>query len=285
MDEVGNFVFEFALANFLLSRGHGTFTPSATTIHSSVFGTILKTNKLLSVLPLRARYTPEIGDLIVGRIVEVQTRRWKVDVAAPLLANLPLSSINLPGGILRKRTAVDELNIRSFFTEGDLVVAEVQTVHNDGSASLHTRSLKFGKLRNGYFMSVSGAGGGAGLRKGGVVRSRRQVFTLTAGRGGEVDVILGVNGYIWIAKHVEPPKEVGITKLEENSSIPVETRREIAKVAGCIRALVEAGKRVDEETVVKTYETCLELDAMDIEDGYLGGEKGIRLVEAAMRVR
>ena len=257
-----------------------------------MFGTILKTNKLLSILPLRARYTPEIGDLVVGRIVEVQTRRWKVDVAAPLLANLPLSSINLPGGILRKRTAVDELNIRSFFTEGDLVVAEVQTVHNDGSASLHTRSLKFGKLRNGYFMSVSGAGGGAGLRKGGVVRSRRQVFTLTAGRGGgEVDVILGVNGYIWIAKHVEPPKEVGITKLEENSSqemfssqndfISVETRREIAKVAGCIRALVEAGKRVDEETVVKTYETCLELeeDAMDNEDGYLGGEKGIRLVE------
>jgi exosome complex component RRP4 len=302
MDEVSDrfqFWSSYFNPNFLLSRGHGTFTPSdSTTIHSSVFGTILKTNKLLSVLPLRARYTPEIGDLVVGRIVEVQTRRWKVDVAAPLLANLPLSSINLPGGILRKRTAVDELNIRSFFTEGDLVVAEVQTVHNDGSASLHTRSLKFGKLRNGYFMSVSGAGGGAGSRRGGVVRSRRQVFTLTAGRGGgEVDVILGVNGYIWIAKHVEPPKEVGITKLEESSSqemfssqndfIPVETRREIAKVAGCIRALVEAGKRVDEETVVKTYETCLELeeDAMDNEDGYLGGERGIRVVETAMSVR
>ena len=96
---------------------------------------------------------------------------------------------------------------------------------------------------------------------------------------------------------MEPPKEVGITKLEESSSqemfssqndfIPVETRREIAKVSGCIRALVEAGKRVDEETVVKTYETCLDLeeDAMDTEDGYLGGEKGIRVVEAAMRIR
>lgn len=285
-------------------RGHGTYIPKSITdtsedyaINASVFGTIQKTNKLLSVVPLRARYAPEIGDLVVGRIVEVQSRRWKVDVSAPLLANLPLSSINLPGGIQRKRTAVDELNIRSFFTEGDLLVAEVQTIHQDGSCSLHTRSLKFGKLRNGYFMAVSGAGGGAGSRKGGVVRSRRQVFPLKAGKGtGEIDVILGVNGYIWISKHVEPPKDVGITKLEEaagqeiyesrNDEIPVQTRSEIARVANCIKALVEAGKRVDEDIVRRAYAACLEMEeyAMDEGEGYtyLGGEKGTRVVEAAM---
>ena len=37
-------------------------------------GTVQKTNKLLSVRALRARYTPEIGDLVVGRIVEVRGR-------------------------------------------------------------------------------------------------------------------------------------------------------------------------------------------------------------------
>ena len=171
-------------------RGHGTFTtnststttsstdPSTQTIRSTLAGTLQKTNKLLSITPLRARYTPEIGDLVVGRIVEVQQRRWKVDVAAPLLASLPLSSINLPGGIQRKRTAVDELNIRSFFEEGELLVAEVQALYGDGSATLHTRSLKYGKLRNGAFLAVSGQGGGAG-----VVRAKRQIFTLqTPGR-------------------------------------------------------------------------------------------------------
>ncbi|KAF2400209.1 hypothetical protein EJ06DRAFT_582092 [Trichodelitschia bisporula] len=274
-------------------RGHGTYhPPSSTAIHASVAGTILKTNKLLSVIPLRARYVPEIGDLIVGRIIEVQARRWKVDVAAPLLAALPLSGINLPGGILRRRTAVDELNIRSFFTEGDLLVAEVQSVYESGMAVLHTRSLRYGKLRNGFFMSVSGTGGGAGARRGGVARSRRQVFTLTTGRGGgEVDVILGVNGFIWISKHVEAPKEVGITRLEEsvsyemysstNDDIAPETRREIGRVAGCVRALVEAGKRVDEDLVVRAYEAALEGDE-EGEGGYLGGERGRFVVEAAM---
>jgi exosome complex component RRP4 len=215
-------------------RGHGTYTsPLSTSIIATVAGTVQKTNKLLSVQPLRARYTPEIGDLVVGRIVEVQSRRWKVDVAAPLLAQLPLSAINLPGGILRRRTSADELQIRTFFSEGDLLVAEVQTVHSDGAASLHTRSLKYGKLRNGVFLAVAGTGGSGasssstkgGLGSGsatGVVRSRRQMFTIpTSNGGGDVDLVLGVNGYIWISKHVEgtaaassATESVSITRME-----------------------------------------------------------------------
>jgi len=283
--------------------GHGTYLSSrsaaAPTITSSVHGTVQKTNKLLSVSPLRARYTPEIGDLVVGRIAEVQSRRWRVDVAAPLLAALPLSAINLPGGILRRRTAVDELNIRAFFTEGDLLVAEVQAIHGDGSASLHTRSLKYGKLRNGVFVGVAGGAGGAGGGGGGgVVRSRRQIWTVaTANGGGDVDVVLGVNGYVWIARHVEPEvqgKDVSITRLEESLSGSVyssqndeaapATRREIARLAACVRTLAEAGIRVNEELIRKAYEASVEA-ALEMEAGeseYLGGASAKRVVDAAL---
>jgi hypothetical protein len=37
--------------------------------------------------------------------------------------------------------------MRSFFEEGDLLVAEVQAFFSDGAMSLHTRSLKYGKVR------------------------------------------------------------------------------------------------------------------------------------------
>lgn len=255
-------------------RGHGTFiAPSSTDIIATVAGTIQKTNKLLSVRPIRARYTPEIGDLVIGRIIEVMPKRWRVDVGAPVLAGLPLSAINLPGGILRKRTETDELQIRTFFSEGDLLVAEVQSLHQDGSASLHTRSLKYGKLRNGIFMSVSGTGGG-----GGVARARRQVWMIdTAYGGGKVEVILGVNGYIWISKYVEPAGgDTSITRMEENTSstvyssqndeISYETRREIARLRGVIQSLVEDGLRVDEDLVMKGYEEAVEADVE------LGGE-------------
>ncbi|QIW95777.1 hypothetical protein AMS68_001295 [Peltaster fructicola] len=277
-------------------RGHGTYAlDDAGDIRSTLAGTLQKTNKLLSVVPLRARYTPEIGDLVIGRIVEVQAKRWKVDIAAPLLSNLMISSINLPGGTLRKRTQVDELNIRSFFGEGELLVAEVQSLYQDGSASLHTRSLKYGKLRNGYFMSVTGMGGGAG-----VVRARRQIFTIqTPGKGGEVNVILGVNGYIWIAKHVaEQTTEVGLNKLEEtasgamyaseNDDILPDTRQEIARVAGVIRCLVEGGVKVEEETVRSGYDAALELNEEDqanamAQDAVRGSaDKSRRLLERVL---
>jgi exosome complex component RRP4 len=313
--------------------------PLSTSIIATVAGTVQKTNKLLSVHPLRARYTPEIGDLVVGRIVEVQSKRWKVDIAAPLLAQLPLSAINLPGGILRRRTSADELQIRTFFGEGDLVVAEVQSVHQDGSASLHTRSLKYGKLRNGVFLAVSGTGGGGsssasvkggvgaagsagsalaapgGSGTGGVVRARRQVWTREiANGGGDVDIILGVNGYIYIYKHTDgseaassTTENVSITRMEElvsstiyssqNDYISPQTRREIARLAQCIQVLVQNGVRVDEDTVTLAYDASLQVDLEvgddeDEEDEwrqegreYLEGAKARRIIELVVQPR
>lgn len=291
-------------------RGHGTYTSAqdannddddGTAIVSSLAGVISRTNKLLSVRPLRARYTPEVGDLVVGRIVEVQSKRWRVDVGSVQLAGLPLSAINLPGGIQRRRTETDELAIRSFFAEGDLLVAEVQQLYADGGAVLHTRSLRYGKLRNGVFLAVTGTGGG-----GGVVRSRRQVWTMEVGAlQSKIDVVLGVNGYVWISKHVEDQSlaagggsagGVGVTNMEEsvsqavyssqNDYIEVEVMREITRVRGVITALVENGLRVDEDMIIKGYQEAVEIARLSDsgeEDVYLGGERGQQLAAALVR--
>lgn len=261
-------------------RGHGTTTnlsPAATLITATLAGPVTPTNKLLSVLPLRARYTPEVGDLVLGRIVSVDKSQWRVDVSAPLLAKLSMSSINLPGGALRRRTANDELQMRRYFQEGDLLVAEVQSVSgSDGAATLHARSLRYGKLRNGIFLAVSGTGGG-----GGVVRSRRQQFTINTSPGaiggGDVDVILGVNGYVWLSKHIEAGKsesksggvDLSISNLDEavsseayssqNEMIEEGTRREMARLSEVIKCLAEGAVRVDEESVRRGYEVAVEV--------------------------
>jgi len=49
------------------------------------------------------RYNGEIGDVVVGRIVEVQQKRWRVETNSRLDSILALSSVNLPGGELRRR--------------------------------------------------------------------------------------------------------------------------------------------------------------------------------------
>lgn len=79
-------------------------------------------------------------------VSQVQPRRWKVEANSRQDAVLMLSSVNLPGGVQRRKLESDELQMRTFFEEGDLLVAEVQAFFGDGSMSLHTRSLSYGKV-------------------------------------------------------------------------------------------------------------------------------------------
>lgn len=178
----------------LYMRGHGSYIdPAHKEIVSLLSGSVDRVNKLISVRPVRTRYRPEVGDLVVGRITEVQSRRWKVDIGSKTDASLQLSSINLPGGVQRKKLESDELQMRAFFQEGDLLVAEVQSLFQDGSVGLHTRSLRYGKLRNGVLVVVPPV----------LIRRHKSHFlTLEHLQGGAVDLVLGLNGLVWVAKHV-----------------------------------------------------------------------------------
>ena len=82
-------------------------------------------DRVVCVRPGRSHYRPDIGDVVVGRIVSVDQSRWQVDVNSYQHAILNLSAINLPGGVQRRRVEEDRLHIREFFVEGDLISAEI----------------------------------------------------------------------------------------------------------------------------------------------------------------
>ncbi|KAK7206246.1 hypothetical protein BZA70DRAFT_236728 [Myxozyma melibiosi] len=237
-------------------RGHGTYSVGNST-YSSVAGTITRVNKLLSVTPLRGRYVPEVGDHVVGRIIDVGTRSWHVDIGAKQAAVLMLGSVNLPGGVQRRKSESDELQMRVFLKEGDLLNAEVQAIFTDGAASLHTRSLSYGKLRNGYFLNIPSSL---------IIRSKIHTLELPGG----VDLVLGVNGYLWLRKHTQQLGEQGvsITRLaeeagweiysDENEYISPSIRETIARYANAIKALEFGEVGVNEPRVVAAYEASLE---------------------------
>ncbi|KAI5959457.1 rrp4 [Candida theae] len=258
-------------------KGHGTYFINDKT-YSSVVGNISRVNRLLSVNAIRGKYAPETGDHVVGRITEVANKRWKVDIGTKQDAILMLGSVNLPGGILRRKSESDELQMRSFLKEGDLLNCEVQTIFNNGIASLHTRSLKYGKLRNGIFLRIPSSL---------VVKSKNHSYDLP----GNVSVILGVNGYIWLSKTKAKPSQssainssgvkvqqgakdytpgqgsVSITRLEEESSweiysdknedINQATRNNIARYYNVIKALAFGELGITEQRIIMGYEASL----------------------------
>ncbi|RZR99861.1 hypothetical protein BHM03_00029490 [Ensete ventricosum] len=98
------------------------------------------------------RYKPEVGDIIVGRVIEIAPKRWRLEINFSQDAVLMLSSMNLPDGIQvrsnscllfklrallakkkRRRTAVDELNMRSIFEENDVICVSKISVATVGS--------------------------------------------------------------------------------------------------------------------------------------------------------
>ena len=58
------------LLYFAPLRGHGTYVQD-NELAATVSGIVERVNKLVSVKPLRSRYNGEVGDVVVGRIVEV----------------------------------------------------------------------------------------------------------------------------------------------------------------------------------------------------------------------
>lgn len=187
-------------AGFL--RGHGTYVENGTLV-ASVAGIVEKVNQLISVRPLKCRYIGEVGDIVVGRIADCGTKMWKVDVNGHNDALLMLSSVNLPGGAQRRRTYDDQLEMRQHYREAELISAEVQDVRYDGTLALHTRSLRYGKLRNGQFVAVQPS-----LIK----RLKQHVVTLPC----QVDLILGNNGYIWITR---PMDDTATVTTDTSSSV------------------------------------------------------------------
>lgn len=136
-----------------LLRGHGTILVSDR-FTATICGTIERVGNLVSVRPFRCTYKPETGDVVLGRVIERAGKCWKLDINSWQDASLHLSAINLPGGIPRRRNADDELNMRQLYDDDDLVSAEVQSVHRDGTVMLHTRGPKYGCMSLGQLISV-----------------------------------------------------------------------------------------------------------------------------------
>ncbi|CAG9865299.1 unnamed protein product [Phyllotreta striolata] len=232
-------------------RGHGTYEENGE-LKASVAGVREQVNNLISIRPLKSRYNGEIGDVVVGRITEVQQKRWKVDTNSRLDSALLLSSVNLPGGELRRRSVEDEHMMRQFLQEGDLISAEVQNVYSDGSLSLHTRSLRYGKLGQGVLVKVFPS-----LIK----RSKTHFHNLPVG----ASIILGNNGLIWICTSINNSEEsVGgfVQNLEE--VVPRQERETICRIRNCILALTQSKMMLYDTSILYAYEESLKYSVAEL---------------------
>mmetsp|Transcript_81802 Transcript_81802/g.227798 ORF Transcript_81802/g.227798 Transcript_81802/m.227798 type:complete len:331 (-) Transcript_81802:185-1177(-) len=232
-------------------RGRGIVERDDGKLVATTTGVVEKVNKLVYIRPLKHRYVGSIGDVVVGRIVEVQTERWAVEIGTAMNASLHLGAIQLPGNVQRRRTDEDTLRMREFFEENDVISAEVQKAHDSGELALQTRNARYGKLENGVLVSVPS------------IYIRRQAQHLVALPSIGVQIVLGNNGLVWICA---PPKVAGSGRQEtinfsqmdvRYEKVPEELRGRICRVRNAVLALAGHGLEVTPESITFLYEQSL----------------------------
>ncbi|KAI3890504.1 hypothetical protein MKX03_025046 [Papaver bracteatum] len=269
-------------------KGHGTSEVDGEIV-ATLCGVVEKVNKLVYVRTLRARYKPETGDIIVGRVIEVAPKRWRLEINFSQDAVLMLSSMNLPDGIQRRRTATDELNMRSIFEENDVICAEVRGFQHDGTLHLQARSQKYGKLEKGQLLSVSSY----------LVKRRKQHFHHLQDYG--IDLILGCNGFVWVGEHVEVRDDMitddqenkpELSKLnfksmsleeQEQTYTPLDTRQNICRIANAVRVLTSLGITLTVDVIIATVEMSKTLN-FDIHE-MVGAEFYVQVAEKEVERR
>ncbi|XP_057438825.1 exosome complex component RRP4 homolog [Lotus japonicus] len=269
-------------------KGHGTGDLNGEVV-ATVCGVVERVNKLVYVRSLRSRYKPEVGDIIIGRVIEVAQKRWRLEINYSQDAFLMLSSMNMPDGVQRRRTSVDELNMRCIFEEKDVVCAEVRGFQHDG-LHLQARSKKYGKLNSGQLLTVPPY----------LVKRQKLHFHHLEQYG--VDLILGCNGFIWVGEHVEardemvedqvnqsdpqvpsPNKNSRDLEEQEKNYTALETRKYICRAANAVRVLSTLGFVITVEIIKGIIDLSLSLN-LDIHD-MLGSEFGVLVAEREVERR
>ncbi|MFQ6053636.1 MAG: exosome complex RNA-binding protein Rrp4 [Candidatus Bathyarchaeia archaeon] len=103
---------------------------------------------IVSVIALEAGYHPLIGDLVVGKVIDIDLGIWIVDIDAPTAALL-----HVPDAIDAPFRA--EIEMPKIFDVGDTVVAKVVDLDRRRTPILSTLGRGLGKVEEGFTIRLT----------------------------------------------------------------------------------------------------------------------------------
>ena len=216
-------------------------------------GKVKTISKLVTVIPSKFPYVPEVGDVIIGRILSVEKKLWRVNLNAQREGILNLTAINLPQGEQRIRNEEDQMSMRIYFKENDLLSGEIQQITQNGNIHIQTRNLKYGKLKNGILVKVNHS----------LIKKKKHQFIDIV---FNIKIILALNGYCWIYYSTVKIEDEYFT--DDKNKIDIINKEEKIDEKSCILIILirniiknidEAEIEIKKETIVRYYELFIEL--------------------------
>jgi len=162
--------------------GYGTYVENGK-VYSKILGLFDKSDTGVRVIPLKGKYSPSVGDIVVGIVREVTSNGWVVDIHSHYQAFLPLSE-NPEFKPIKKIN--DVLDI------GDAVITKVLSIDPRLKVTLTMRDKVCRPVRFGRIVAINPARVPRVIGKKGSM-----IKTLKSELG--IQILVGQNGLIWLS--------------------------------------------------------------------------------------
>ena len=124
--------------------GRGTFKEDGN-ICSSLMGLVSLRNKKIRVIPLKSKYVPKKGDVVIGKIKDVRFSMWDVDINSPYSGILPAFEV----------FGREKKELSKVFDIGDVLFLRVVDVDEVKKVKLGLKGRGMGKFKGGIIVEIT----------------------------------------------------------------------------------------------------------------------------------
>lgn len=153
---------------------------------SSVVGLAELRNETVTVIPLRGCYIPFVDDVLIGKVVEVISTAWMLDIRSPW------QGVLFAKEFLSKPLNTMKEDSRSYLDIGEMVKAKVMAFDRTRNPSLTTREPELGKIQRGTVIEVDPT------RVPRIIGKKGSMINLLKKESG-CQIFVGQNGRVWVA--------------------------------------------------------------------------------------
>ncbi|MEM2121262.1 MAG: exosome complex RNA-binding protein Rrp4 [Candidatus Woesearchaeota archaeon] len=185
----------------------GTFK-EGNKIINSILGILNIDGNLIKITPLAGTYMPKVGDVIIGKIIDVTIAGWRVDTNSAYSALLSIKEATT--NFIPKGT-----DLTKFYDIGDYILTKIINVTSQKLVDLTMKAPGLRKLPSGSIIKVSPIKVPRIIGKNGSMVNLIKEET-------NCKIIVGQNGLIWVQGS---PKEELIAikiikRIEQESHLP-----------------------------------------------------------------
>ena len=160
--------------------GRGTFKENGK-VCSSLLGRVSLRNKKIRVIPLKSKYVPKKGDVVIGKIKDVRFSMWDLDINSPYSGILPAFEV----------FGREKKELNKVYDVGDVLFLRVVEVDEIKKAKLGLKGRGMGKFKGGIIVDI------APTKVPRLIGKKGSMINMIKDKT-KCKIVVGQNGLVWV---------------------------------------------------------------------------------------